>query len=156
MAAGTPHSASSSVFHGDDHEQTTEYRSLSVLAVLGLVIGLIAWVAYLAPFLIVVPLAGIAISLLALRQIAVSDGVMAGRWAAIVGLALSIVFAVLPLSHYFALKTMRLSEAEAFSRRWVDLVIPGSVYLARQYPGTVYWVDLDIPLFACLGGCSVN
>ena len=127
MAAGPPHSASASVFHGDDHEQTTEYRSLSVLAVLGLVISLIAWLAYLGPFLIVVPLAGIAISLLALRQIAVSEGVLAGRWAATVGLVLSVVFAVLPLSHYVALKTMRMSEAEAFSRRWVDLVTSGKM-----------------------------
>src|SRR5436305_15202732 len=99
MATSTSRTASSSVFHGDDPEQITEYRTLSVLAIISLIIGLISPVAIAAPFLLVVPFVGIAVSLLALRRIAVSGGVLAGRWAATLGLVLSLASAVVPVSH---------------------------------------------------------
>ena len=45
MATGTSRPVSAPVFHGDDPEQITDYRTLSVLAIISLVIGLIAPVA---------------------------------------------------------------------------------------------------------------
>ncbi len=132
MATGSSNTTSSTVFHGDDYEQASDYRSLSVLAILSLVAGCIAPVAYIAPFLLVFPLVGIALALLALRQIAVSDGLLAGRWAAIIGLVLSIASVVLPFSHYLALRTMRMNEAQAFGRRWVELVTAGKMEEAFQ------------------------
>ena len=46
MATGTSRTVSAPVFHDNDAEQTTEYRTLSVLAILSLVIGLISALAF--------------------------------------------------------------------------------------------------------------
>jgi hypothetical protein len=127
MATSTSPAASSPVFHGDDPEQITDYRSLSVLAIISLVIGLIAPLAIAAPFLLVVPFVGIAVSLLALRRIAVSEGVLAGRWAATAGLVLSVASAVLPISHDLVQRMIRVHQAEEFGRSWVAMVTAGNL-----------------------------
>jgi hypothetical protein len=125
MATGISSSASASAFHEDNPEQISEYRSLSVLAVVGLVLGLVSPVCFGAPLLMIVPIAGIAISLLALRQIAVSDGALAGRWVATLGLVLSVVFAVAPPARAAVIRTMRSRQAETFSREWISTVLAG-------------------------------
>jgi hypothetical protein len=125
MATSPSITASSSVFHGDDPEQTTDYRTLSVLAIISLILGLISPVAVAAPFLLVVPFIGIAVSLLALRRIAVSGGVLAGRWAATIGLVLSIASAVVPISKDFVQRSIRVHQAEDFGRDWVAMVTSG-------------------------------
>jgi hypothetical protein len=125
MATGTS-TVSAPVFHGNDPEQTTEYRTLSVLAIISLVIGLAAPLAIFAPFLLSIPLFGIAISLVALRRIAVSEGLLAGRGAATIGLVLCIASAVMPISHDMIQRTLRVNQAEKFGRDWVALVTSGN------------------------------
>jgi hypothetical protein len=125
MATGTSITAASPVFHGDDPEQTTDYRTLSVLAIISLVIGLVAPLAIAGPFLLAIPLFGIAVSLVALRQIAVSGGVLAGRWAATAGLVLCIASAILPISHDMIQRAIRIHQAENFGRSWIALVTAG-------------------------------
>ncbi len=126
MAAGSSNTPSSTVFH-DESGPTTEYRSLSVLAILSFVVGCIAPVAYVAPFLLVFPLVGIALAILALRKIAISEGASVGRWIALAGLLLSIASLILPLSHFLTLKTIRVNEAQAFGRRWIELATSGKM-----------------------------
>ena len=126
MATSTSLDTSSQVFHGDDPEQTTEYRTLSVLAIISLIIGLAAPLAVAAAFLLVIPLVGIAVSLVALRRIAVSEGVLAGRGAATVGLALCVASAVLPISHDLIQRAIRVRQAEMFGRSWVAMVTSGN------------------------------
>src|SRR6476646_8224154 len=98
MTAATPSTSAafSPAFHDDDAEQATGYRTLSVLAIIGLVIGIISWVALFHPLLIVVPLVGIGVSILALRQISTNPSVIAGHGVALVGLALCIASLVAP------------------------------------------------------------
>jgi hypothetical protein len=120
MVTGTSRTASAPVFHGDDPEQTTDYRTLSVLAIISLIIGLAAPLAIAAPFLLAIPLFGIAVSL-------VSEGVLAGRWAATVGLALCVASAVLPVSHDLIQRAIRLRQAESFGRNWVAMVTSGNI-----------------------------
>ncbi len=127
MATGTSRTASAPVFHGDDPAQTTEYRTLSVLAIISLIMGLAAPLAIAAPFLLAIPLLGILVSLIALRRIAVSDGVLAGGWAATIGLALCIASAILPISHDMIQRAIRVHQAEAFGRDWVGLVTSGNL-----------------------------
>jgi len=127
MASGTTHTVSAPAFHGDDPEQTTEYRTLSVLAIISLIIGLAAPLAVAAPFLLAIPLFGIAVSLIALRRIAVSEGVLAGRWAAMAGLALCVASAVMPVSHELIQRAIRVRQAETFGRSWVAIVTAGNV-----------------------------
>jgi hypothetical protein len=135
MATSTSHTATAPVFHGNDPEQTTEYRTLSVLAIISLIIGLAAPLAIAAPFLLVIPLFGIAVSLVALRRIDVSGGVLAGRWMATVGLVLCVASAVLPVSHDLIQRAIRTHQAETFGRNWVETVTSGN--LKQAFRATV-------------------
>ena len=127
MATGTSPSVSAPVFHGNDPEQTTEYRTLSVLAIISLVIGLAAPLALTGTFLLAIPLFGILVSLIALRRIAVSGGVLAGSWAATIGLVLCVASAVLPISHDLIQRAIRVHQAETFGHDWVAMLTSGDL-----------------------------
>lgn len=130
MATSTSNRVTVPVFHGDDPEQTTEYTTLSVLAIIAFVFGLAAPLAIAGPFLLAIPLFGIAVALVALRRIAVSGGVLSGRWLATIGLALCVASAFVPLSHSMIQRTIRQHQAELFGRNWVALVTSGELQKA--------------------------
>jgi hypothetical protein len=130
MATSTSNPLTTPVFHGDDPEQATEYTTLSVLAIIAFVFGLAAPLAIAGPFLLAIPFFGIAVALVALRRIAVSGGVLSGRWLATIGLGLCVASAVLPLSHRMVQRVMRQHEAEGFGRDWVALVTAGDLQKA--------------------------
>jgi hypothetical protein len=109
---------SASVVGGED-EPT--YRSLSVLAVVALIAGLLAPLALVAPLLLAIPLFGIGAAAIALRQISASEGAMIGRAVALVGLAFSIamigaVFTRTELSRTLLSSQARETGAEWFAR----------------------------------------
>jgi hypothetical protein len=124
MASGAP-TRVSPAFHADDPEETTEYRSLSVTALVALLFGLASPLCFGHILLFLIPLVGIVLSLLALRQIAASDGALAGRGAALAGLVLCIGFGVAPFTRALVLRTTRTSQAEAFGRRWMESLAAG-------------------------------
>jgi hypothetical protein len=125
MATGTPSHVAAPVFHADDAEETTQYRSLSVLAIVSLVLGLASPLCFGAVLLMVIPLAGIATSILALRRIYTSDGALAGAWAAVAGLVLSSMFLVAPFTRVYVLRVVRTRQAQEFARSWIDTVRAG-------------------------------
>jgi hypothetical protein len=125
MATGTSPRASASAFHDDDPEQTTEYRSLSVLALVSLVLGLLSPLCFGAVLLMAIPLVGIAVSVLALRQIAASGGTLAGKWAAVTGLVLCVVFAVAPVTRVYVLRSIRTHQADEFAHNWINMMLAG-------------------------------
>ena len=67
------------------------YHSVSSVAVVALVVGILSPLAFAHVLLWSLPLVGVAVSLAALVQIDRSDGVLIGRKAAIVGLVLSLI-----------------------------------------------------------------
>src|SRR5688572_8269686 len=79
--------------HAEDLDQVANYRSMSGLAIVSLLLGLLAPVCFAAPVFLAIPLFGTALSLFALRRIAASEGALAGKWAATAGLALCVVSA---------------------------------------------------------------
>jgi hypothetical protein len=125
MATGTSSAASTSAFHDDDPEQSADYRSLSALAVIGLLIGLASPLCFGAPLLMIIPAAGIVVSLIALRQIANSEGALAGRWVATLGLVLSVVFLCAPTARATAIRLLRTSQADSFARDWLSALVAG-------------------------------
>ncbi len=127
MATGTTSTVSAPVFHTDDPEQASGYRTLSVLAIISLIFGLASPLSLGGPLLKAIPLFGIAVSLLALRRIAISGGVLAGRWAALAGLMLCVAFAVIPFSRDVVERSIRTHQAEEFGRRWIDLLASGKL-----------------------------
>ncbi len=125
MATGTSSHVSAPAFHDDDPEQVVEYRTFSVLAIIGLILGLASPLCFGAVLLMVIPLVGIAVAILALRQIAASDGALAGRWAAVTGLILCVVFVLAPVTRVLVLRAMRTRQADQFAREWIDLMLNG-------------------------------
>jgi len=65
-----------------------EYAAVSVLAILGVVLGALGVSAFLAPLLVAVPVLAAGLSLAALRRIRRSRGVLTGTRLAMTGLAL--------------------------------------------------------------------
>jgi len=127
MVTGITSRASSPAFHTDDPEEATEYRSLSVLALLGLILGLASPLCFGAPLLMAIPIAGAAVSLLALGRIAASQGALAGRWAAVVGLFLSVAIGVAPFTRDYVIRTMREQQAREFAQEWLKTVTGGQL-----------------------------
>jgi hypothetical protein len=127
MATGTSSTASTPAFHADDPEQTSDYRTLSVLAIISLVFGLAAPLAFGGPLLRAIPLFGIAISLLALRRIAVSGGVLTGRGLAITGLVLCVASTIAPFTRDLVQRSIREHQAKRFSQNWLELITSGEL-----------------------------
>src|SRR3954447_6695871 len=125
MATGTSSKLQHVGFHSDEPEDATEYRSLSVLALISLVIGLASPLAFGMPLLLGIPLLGIGISLLALHRIAASGGTLTGSWMAVVGLFLCFVFVLAPFSRDYVLRTIRVHEAQSVGRKWLETLVAG-------------------------------
>jgi hypothetical protein len=73
----------------DPHEY---YRSVHHLAVSSLVLGVLSIISMFSWFLGVIPLAGVVLAIVALRQISAAPGEMTGKGFALAGLILSIAF----------------------------------------------------------------
>jgi hypothetical protein len=114
-------------FHAEDLEQIAGYRTLSGLAIVGLLFGLAAPLCFAAPLLMIIPLVGAAVSLAALRRIADSDGALAGKWAGTIGLGLCVASAVATISNTQVARYLYSRQAREFGRQWIGLVLSGQL-----------------------------
>jgi hypothetical protein len=94
--------------------EVPEYRSLSSLAVLALVLGLASATVMIGPFFLVVAGAAVGTALLALARIRSSEGSLTGSLPALAGLALAVAFSVAA--------TVRLEVRNAYYRQQIDAV----------------------------------
>jgi hypothetical protein len=108
---------------GLDEEPT--YRSISVMALVSLLLGITAPLCVMAPLLFALPIAGVALSLLALRNIATSDGALIGRTAALIGLALSIASICMTVTRAKVNEEMFSRQARATALEWITLLQDG-------------------------------
>jgi hypothetical protein len=113
-------------FHTEDLDQVASYRTLSALAIVSLLFGLAAPVSFVAPVFLAIPLFGTALSLVALRRIAASDGALAGKWAAATGLALCVASAAATISHAQATRFLHTRQAKQLGHQWVQLLVSGN------------------------------
>jgi hypothetical protein len=139
--------------HAPDEPELVQYRSLSGLAMAGLLVGLLSWLAMLSPTLWVLPVAGLVINAIALRRLATSAVAMVGRKAALVGLLLSAAFAAAGPVQWTTYRWFMRNEARQFGLMWFDFLAGGEPHKAyellapalqrhpldddlwRQYPG---------------------
>lgn len=102
----------------DAEDIIESYRAVSSLAVAGLILGLCSVVALIHPVLWLVPLVGIAIDCMALRQIAMASPPLLGRKAVLIGMTLSLIFGIAaPIqygAHRRALRAEAIELAEEF------------------------------------------
>lgn len=126
MTSGASSSAVSPAFNVGDADPTIEYRSLSIAAILGLVLGLLSPLCFGGTLLMLIPLAGLAVSIFAIQRIAGSEGALAGRWAAYLGLFLSAAMFVAPIARMYAIRSMRANQARGFCTEWLEMVTAGN------------------------------
>jgi hypothetical protein len=112
--------------------ELVEYRTLTPAAIVGLILGLFAPVAFLSPLLVLVPVAGIVCSLFALRKIATSDGSVVGRPAAMAGLVLSTICAAAFLTETIGLKWLANRQAIPVAQEWFQLLAEGNPQAAIE------------------------
>ena len=117
---------------GDD----AAYRTVSILSIVSLVLGLAAPLALIAPLLFAIPIAGAAVALLALRRIAASDGALVGRTAAVIGLTLSIASISAAFTRTALTQEILSRQARAAALEWIALLQTGDAEKAFQLTTT--------------------
>jgi hypothetical protein len=115
-----------------EEQAPAHYAAISKAAIGALVLGLAAPLFLASPLLIVVPLAGLALAVVALRQIAASEGELKGTWPATIGLCLATLFLGWGLTHQVTRKAELAEQAERFADGWLALVREGKLQQADQ------------------------
>jgi hypothetical protein len=109
-----------------------EYRALSGLAVAALCFGALSAAAFLTPVLWLLPPLGAALSGLALWRIARNAPALTGRWLALAGLALAVLFAAAAPTDWLLYNPLLRREARQFAQRWFDALAEGQPQKAHQ------------------------
>jgi hypothetical protein len=107
--------------------ETTEYQSLSPLAALAFVLGLLSLAALSAPLLLVVPVAAIGAAWLALVKIRASGGVLSGARLAQWGLSLGLACAVTTVVRDPVRNALMRRQTQAVAEQWLSLVVEGKL-----------------------------
>lgn len=115
-----------------DSGEEVAYRSVSVKAVVGLVLGAFSALALIHPLLWIVPAAAVALSLLALREIGLDDNRLVGRGAALAGLAVALFFGTAAAGAYYARRAMAIDEARQTADIWFDRLQHDEPHRAHQ------------------------
>lgn len=122
----------STVVIGAEEDDSAAYRTISVLALVGLALGLAAPLAFFAPLLMVLPIAGAVLGLLALHRIATSDGALMGRAAALAGIALSVASLTAAWTRVELSQYLLSRQARSTALEWFTLLQQGEVEQAFQ------------------------
>lgn len=119
----------------DSAEQSPDYRSLSVWALVGCGLGLLSFVALAHPSLWLVPLLAVFCSLVALVRIRRDPDYLMGVKPAMIGLAIGLFFLSCAPLRYLGERHLLQREAQAFFHAWLDAVRNGR--LEEAYQGTL-------------------
>jgi hypothetical protein len=125
MSTGTELPTYGTAFHADDTDEVVGYRTVSALAVVGMIIGLASPLCLAWPLLYWIPLLGAVICILAMRRIEASDGAVTGRGMATLGLVLCVLCGAAAVSRSLVTRTIRTAQAEDFGRDWIELLLAG-------------------------------
>lgn len=114
-------------------EEVPSYRTLSVLAVVSLVFGVAAPLSLVASLLLVIPIFGAVVAVIALRRIATSGGLIVGRGAALIGLALCVASVGAVSGRAFMTRQLVFREASDFALQWIALLENGDAQQAFEW-----------------------
>jgi hypothetical protein len=113
-------------------DEDAVYRTPSILAIVSLVFGLASPLSMFAPLLLVIPLTGVALALLALRRIALSDGALIGRTAAVLALALAVASVSATFTRTAVAQELLSRQARATAFQWIEFLQRGDAEKAFQ------------------------
>lgn len=108
------------------------YRALSPWAVLALVLGLASALTLVHPLLALLPVLALASGFAALRQIRHYAPTYIGRWAALVGMWLAILFLVAMPTRWLVWRTLIEGEATRFGNEFMRLLVQEQAIEAHQ------------------------
>jgi hypothetical protein len=100
----------------------TEYRPISGWSLAALFVGLASIAAIFHPLLWSVPMIGVVVSLVALRQIKRSEVALWGRKAALTGLALSLLYGIAAPTRIISRDYWLSARAERLANTFLDLI----------------------------------
>jgi hypothetical protein len=144
-------SQSDSLIGINDIEATElpDYRPLCVAAPIGLVLGLLSFLAFLHPVLWFVPLLAAGVNIYALISLAQSER-MVGRQAAVAGLMLALAFGTAAPLRIVTYHWLARRDAGRFGREWIQAVLEQDVHKAHQMakmPGERQPIDGQLAAF---------
>jgi hypothetical protein len=117
--------------HPDD-QTLASYSSISRWALIALALGAASPLVLVSPLLVIVPLAGVAAAIVALRGIRASDGQLLGRWPATIGLCLAVLFAGWGFSRQWTRQDTLIEHARGFVAGWLRICQEGKLQQADQ------------------------
>jgi hypothetical protein len=109
------------------------YSAISPAAIVALVLGLASFFAIGNLLWLILPALAIVAALMALAQIARSDGSISGRWAAVAGLSLALLFASTSIARSVSRAMHLRSSARTLADEWLELVRRGQLEQAHQW-----------------------
>jgi hypothetical protein len=124
-----PTSPQSVGFAPDDE---APYRTISILSIVGLILGIAAPLAFFAPLLYAIPIAGITVALMSIRGISLSDGALIGRKAAIIGLVLSVASLSAAFMRTAMFQQLLSRQARVATLEWIELLRSGDAETAYK------------------------
>jgi hypothetical protein len=101
------------------------YRTLSVLSIVSLILGLAAPLCLIAPLLFAIPIAGMVVALLAIGRIAASDGALIGRRAAVIALGLCVASMCASIVRSTLTQELLSRQARQAALEWFALLEAG-------------------------------
>lgn len=116
----------------DIEEPLDDYSPVSALAITGLVLGLCSALALIHPVLWLIPLSAVLLACLALLKIAVASPPLLGRKAALLGLALALIFGIsAPIQHWAHRRALRVDAMELADEWFTALRLNRPDYAVR-------------------------
>ena len=110
-----------------DHAETGEYQSLSPLAAIALILGVLSPAALIHPFLMIIPVAAAGAALIALGKIRASDGALTGARVARCGLALSVICGAATLVRTPVRDALIHRQTTAVAEDWMTAIAKGRI-----------------------------
>jgi hypothetical protein len=137
-------------FTGADEPEVENYRPLCGLAVTSCLFAIGAPLAVFSTYLLVLPPAGAAFAVAALRRIRASGDLLSGRRLAIAALALSCFFGAWATVQWLGRPWVVSSQARRFTDEWLQLLVDGKVHEAYQWslaPGSRLAPSISLETF---------
>jgi hypothetical protein len=126
-----------------------DYKRVDPWAVGGLLLGCLSPLTLIAPILWLVPLLGLAANGIALRRIKLDANLVGGK-AALLGLALSIVFVIAPVAQYLTSFVMLSRQARPIADQWFEYLrqdSPEKALMLKMAPDYRQPTNEDLWLF---------
>jgi hypothetical protein len=115
-----------------DADACTEYRSVSVLAVVAAILGLLSLLALVDPAGWLIPVAAIVVSVIAICRIRSREAAMIGKKAAVLGLVIALLSGSAAVSRWFAARFFVERQARGIAAAWFGLLADNQPLKAHQ------------------------